>query len=613
MMRRFVKGRMLVWLFAMPLALPTMDAFAGRPELAESADRARQRLQREESFSLEKFSVGTGSTLERNQEAASQNFRPGQQQPIRVDVRKALADIAEQASKKTDDGSSDRKLSLSIAEARKMALENNLSLRVASLEPAIAETALGEERAKFDNIIFAKAKLKSTDAPSIAAENVKFSSTNPALNGQSVKLTKEQQTFDVFEAEAGVKIPLRTGGVVTLSSPFERKKTQGTLSSDEYRSALRFSISQPLLRNAGVRVNEASIRIAGFEQQAVNVKARLQSIRVISLIDKAYWELYAAWADLDVSRQQYELASQNLFMVRRRVEEGLTAAIEVRRAEIGVADRVEALIVAKTRLKLAQRQLKFLLNGQDLALDSEVNIIPTTAPALTNYALDRKRIASEALDGRLELLELELKLAADLAKIEYLENQTLPLFTLDYSYGALSSSRGNFGQAYGDISDNRFNDWAVGLRFELPMTNQARRMQLQGAVQQRIQRLTTKTLQEQTVRREIYDMLDLTEQSWQRMLAARQQVILAGLNYEAELKQFKEGLRTMTEVLEMLSLLGKAQSKEISAVKDYQVALIDLAYATGTLLGYSRVELNINTPAPAPRSTGHTDSQSDAR
>jgi hypothetical protein len=41
--------------------------------------------------------------------------------------------------------------------------------------------------------------------------------------------------------------------------------------------------------------------------------------------------------------------------------------------------------------------------------------------------------------------------------------------------------------------------------------------------------------------------------------AARQNVLLAGLNYDADLKQFREGLRTMTEVLETLTRLGEAQ------------------------------------------------------
>jgi len=37
--------------------------------------------------------------------------------------------------------------------------------------------------------------------------------------------------------------------------------------------------------------------------------------------------------------------------------------------------------------------------------------------------------------------------------------------------------------------------------------------------------------------------------------------------------------------------LGDAQVREIRAVTDYQVYLIDLAFATGTLLGYSQVDL----------------------
>ncbi len=66
-------------------------------------------------------------------------------------------------------------------------------------------------------------------------------------------------------------------------------------------------------------------------------------------------------------------------------------------------------------------------------------------------------------------------------------------------------------------------------------------------------------------------------------------MLIAGLNYDAELKQFNEGLRTMTEVLETLTRLGEAQIKEVRAISDYQIALVDMAYATGTLMGYSKL------------------------
>jgi outer membrane protein TolC len=310
---------------------------------------------------------------------------------------------------------------------------------------------------------------------------------------------------------------------------------------------------------------------------------------VLTAIERGYWGLYIVWGELDVRRQQYENAADNLAMVRKRVTEGLTAAVNINRAEIGVAERLEALIIAETTLKIRQRQLKLLLNDPRMDLDSPTILIPETSPTLLEFKFDRNQLVQRALEGRLELLELELKLAADLTKIDYLRNQTLPMFMLDYNYGSLGRDTSSFGGAFDQAISGNYSDWSVGVRMEMPLSNELRRAQLDRAVQERLQRLTTQQLRELSVRREIYDALDQVDQNWQRILASRQNVLLAGLNYDAELKQFREGLRTMTEVLETLTHLGEAQLREVRAIGDYQVSLIDLAFATGTLLGHSRV------------------------
>ncbi|PPC94913.1 MAG: transporter, partial [Methylotenera sp.] len=514
--------------------------------------------------------------------------------PLQIDIGKALnaVDRGGDTSQLASTMSEQTTQSLTIADVRTKALKNNLTIKVAQIDPLISGAEVREEQAKFDNIIFAYAKYGEIDSPKISGDTVEFKSDNLSLDGQQVKLSTVAQDKRSLSLEAGIRIPLRTGGSVTLSSPLENKSSRGRFDSDEYRSAMRFSMSQPLLRNAGVKVNEASIRIAEYSQQAVQLKTRLQSIRVIAIVDKAYWALYEAWGQLDVRRQQFEYANQNLSMVKHRVREGLSAAVEINRAEIGVADRMDALIVAETNLKLAQRQLRFYMN--DMAEDSiqTGTLVPATQPSLLKYEFNRNKLLDDALSGRVELLEQEIQLAADLTKIDYLENQTLPLFSLDYQYGALSNTNSNFGQNYRNVLNGDFNDWSIGLKFEMPMTNEARKAQLDYAVQQRNQRLATKSLQILTVKKEIYDALDYVDQNWQRILAARQQVLIAGLNYEAELKQFNEGLRTMTEVLETLTRLGEAQAKEVRAIADYQVALIDTAYATGTLLGYSKLDFN---------------------
>lgn len=478
----------------------------------------------------------------------------------------------------------------SLAEIRTRALIHNLSLKIANVDPLIARTQLDEERAKFDQIIFANLKYGDKDLPAISGDDVKFTSNNPALDNELVKLTKTPSQTKSVLGDIGIAIPLRTGGTVTVAAPFENIDKTGNFSSNEYRTGLKFSISQPLLRNAGFAVNEASIQIASVNERASLANTRLQSIRIIAMIDKAYWALNQAWTELEIRQQQYEYATQNLIMVRKRVQEGLTAAIEINRAEIGVNDRLEQLIIAKTNLSLAQRQLKFYLNDSEYPITDDTHFITTTVPDLYNYQFDRDNLVKSAQSNRLDLLETELRLSEDSLRIAFLENQTLPLFSLDYAYGALSDSESSFGRAYSSLNRRDFNEWYVGFRFEMPVSNDARRAQLNRAVQQRMQRLSTKELQELTIQREIYDVLDTLEQNWQRIVTNRQQVAVAGVNYEAELKQFKEGLRTMTEVLEALTRLGDAQMREIQAITDYQVSQVDLAFSTGTLLGYSRVK-----------------------
>jgi outer membrane protein TolC len=479
-----------------------------------------------------------------------------------------------------------------LAKVRALALENNLDLKIAEIDPKISATQVSEEEAKFDDLIFAKAKYGRKDTPKQNMDVVTFTPTSGSslLKNETDKLTAIEQLTQVLDMEAGIVIPLRTGAKVTLSSPFDEKKQFKGVPSAQYQNALRFSVSQPLLRDGGIDTNVAGIRIAKYEQQIIDVKTRLQSIRVLASVERAYWAIYMAWGELDVRRQQYENASDNLAMVKKRVANGLTAAVELNRAEIGVAERRESLITANTTLKIRQRQLKLLLNDTNLNVDSQTLIIPKTSPTLLHFEFDRTELVQKALSGRLELLELELKLAADLTKIDYLKNQTLPLFMLDYNYGSLGRDTGSFDGAFNQAIDGNYSDWSVGMRVEIPLSNELRKSKLERAVQERVQRLSTQQLRELTVKREIYDALDTTEQNWQRILAARQNVILAGLNYDAELKQFREGLRTMTEVLETLTRLGDAQLREVRAISDYQVSLIDLAFATGTLLGHSRVQ-----------------------
>ena len=565
------------------------------------------RMKSAEGLDLKAAGRENPKTLDEVQKELNANqqriIQSNQTQKLIIDVNKAIEDAKSTNKNKNKDKDKTDNLAkgslknlyqtggayslLSITDARQKALQNNLSLKIIRYDPIIATQKLNIERAKFDTIFFANAKYGRKNLPSLSSDLVSLTSDNASLNNQIVKLNNLEQTNEAINAEVGVEVPLRTGGSVVFSAPFTYKNGLSRFGKSEYNSALKFSISQPLLRDAGVNNNEASISIANLEQLGQQARTRLQSIRILATTDKAYWVLNQAWVELEVRTQQHQYATENLTMVKKRVKEGLTAAVEINRAEIGVADRLEQLIIADTNLQISQRQLKFLLNDADFTMETEKGFIPVTNATLTHFEFDVEKLIENALANRLELLDLELKLTEDTARIGNLENQTLPVFNLDYQYGALSQTGNQFTNSFSQLGN--FSDWYVGFRFEMPITNESRLSRLNQAVQQRLQRISSKALQKLAVKKEILDALDIQNQQWKRILTARQQVLIAGINYEAELKQFKEGLRSMTEVLEMLTRLGEAQMKEIKAITDYQIAQIDLAFATGTLLGYSQV------------------------
>ncbi len=480
--------------------------------------------------------------------------------------------------------------SFSVADVRSAVLENNLDLAVIMLDPTIAATKITEEQAKFDATIAANIAYKREDLPRLDNDFVEFTSENDALDKEVVKLTDVEQQKEKLSFDIGIGGKLPTGGKFKVAQMFDESNKLEPQRFEQYVTALKFSFSQPLLRDAGVDVNVASIRLARLDERAKSATTKLKAIHTLAKAEKAYWKLYTARRVLDVREQQYDLAFRNLDLVRQRANQGLSPEIEVIRAEVGVANRLESLFIAETDTRLTQRNLKMMLNLSDVDLNSVTELITTTEPQLVLFDLDGERLVAAATSNRMELLELELDLAADAIRINFAENQVLPLFDLDFEYGVLERGQG-FSNTWQGMWDFDNQTLGIGGRLEIPVTNEKRKSKLRRAILTRMQRLATQERREMLIRQEVYDALDVFHQNWQRVLAARQNVIVSGVNYEAELKQFDLGLRTMREVFEALTQLGEAQVKEVKAIVSYQFSQIDLAFATGTLLGYSRVGL----------------------
>ncbi len=472
---------------------------------------------------------------------------------------------------------------LSLAECRASALEHNLDLKVALVDPEIAAAAVSLEEAAFESAFTTRALWQDTDTPT------------------SSTLTDAQREFGLIEP--GVTIPLRTGGTATVTLPITRDETNNTFATlnPAHTSDLQFSISHQLLRGAGRRVNVAGITIASYNRQAAEALTKLQVIRQLSETDRRYWELYRARRALEVTQQQYELAQAQLDRAERQVRAGRVAEIEVVRAQSGVAERLGAIIAAQNAVLQRQRDLKRIINTPGLDVDSPQMLAPTTLPDPVEYLFDAAGLAKTAEAQRMELLETELRLLADAVNVDVAENGLLPELTLDATY-RINGLGATLEDSFESLSDNKFEDFTIGASLLVPLGNEAAKSRLRDAVLTRLQRLGSYEARRQTIRQEVYDAVDRIESDWQRILANRQATILATRTLQAEQRQFDVGRATSNDVLDATTALAIAQLAELQAVVDYQIGQVALAEATGTLLGAAKVGWEPRDPTrePAP-------------
>jgi len=477
-------------------------------------------------------------------------------------------------------------IKLSIEQCRAMTLKNNLDLKVQLIEPAIAAKQVSAEEAKFESSFFTNLTYNNIDQPSV--------------------IVQQAQQYKSQTADLGVQVPLQTGGTVKFDLADNRTnvtgnifdqngKSLGKYSNVSYTPTTTFSISQPLLRGAGKRMNTYSIRVLEYQRHITDAMTKLEVIRVLANADRGYWRLYAARKELEVRQQEYETAKAQLEQTRRMVLLGEKAAVEETRSEAGVAERLDGIIKAKKELEDRQRELKQMMNEAGLGIDSPAVVVPMTEPDPVRYEIDKERLTKSAVENRMEMLEVELQLAQDSSAVDYYKNQMLPLVALDYTYNmnGIGTARSD---AYDMMFDRTSESYTVGMNLIVPLGNQAAKNRLLEAQYRKRQRLFTKENRRMQIQTEVLGAIEQLEANWQSILAGRQNSILAGRLYEAEKRQFVVGLRTATDVLDAQAKFANAQSTEISALTEYEIAQVDLAYATGTLLGATKVRWEPNVP-----------------
>jgi len=487
-------------------------------------------------------------------------------------------------------------MKLSLQEALAKAMHNNLGVAVQMLTPELREAAVVQANEKF--------------LPSLTLDFGRSSTQNASANFLDAADVATQD-YNIYSGTFSQEIP--GGGNVSLrlnASKYDTNRT-GTTVNPRYNSELRFSFTQPLLKNFGLKTSKREIIVAKtrLSQSEKDLERALQ--QTVYNVEQAYWNLVYAMDNYQVTEQSLEYAQDLLERNQRSVEVGTMAPIEIISAEAEVA-RIEAnLLVAEAQIRNEEDRLKQILNlrAEDPQADL-IRIEPTDVPEEESFVISLDEALTTALQNRPDLESARLGIQNTEFDVGFQKNQLLPNLSFDASYWSPGLSGTQLilnpddpfgpplGQIPGGISDSfkdvfgfEYKNWSLGFTLEVPFNaifSRAALAQAQITLDTALLQLKEQELQIYTDIKIAVRNVETAYKTIQALKVARR---LSERQLEAVTEKLKVGLSTNFEVLQYQRDLSSAQASELNAVIQYNMALAALDRDMGVSLDRNNVTI----------------------
>jgi outer membrane protein TolC len=511
---------------------------------------------------------------------------------------------------------------ISLAEAVALALENGrvggANIRVLAFNPALAQTNIEQALATFDARWTTSMTWNRIDEIANNATNNTVVQLAGLLNGLGLTtspfIKEDQATF-----ESTISKPLPTGGVagITFRTDYEfNNQSIGGL-NPVYFSRLIFNFEQPLLRGAGVEINQISSGILlsriGFEQSRTAFAGSVMDM--LFQVESAYWNLYDAYWNLystDLALQealnQWQLANARATadVVRKQVLYQIEQQYQGFR--LGRLDALAGVLEA-------ERQLRFVTG---LPPEDGCRLVPNDEPTIAPFQPDWCVAVNEALANRPELIEIRQELKGLQLQLRRAKNLTWPDLRFISQYDINGSgdrldgndnaaATGLPANAFRSLASNHFNDWTIGLRLDVPIGfrdahAQVRRVELQ--LGQRLTQLRDQEAQAAFALQQSYRNLVQSQERLQVLATlkrvANDQLVLRQKEFKIlmDSKDVPDPTALITALVDAQRSALAAQIDERRGVTQYNIALADFERQKGTLLAHNNVNIS-DGPLPA--------------
>jgi outer membrane protein TolC len=472
---------------------------------------------------------------------------------------------------------------LSVDDAVRLAIEQNLGLEAERLNPQIQDTTIAEVRA--------------LNAPTLTSAFTNNRTSTPSTNlfsGGETKVTDSR-----FSTELGLAQRLRSGGNYTFAWDSSRSTSTNFFSNFDplLNANIRFAFTQPLLRDFKIDTVRHQLALSERDRAAADVQLRRAIVLTTRAVKNAYWDLISQIDALKAAQQSLDLSRQQLSDNERRVKVGTMAPIDIVEAQSEVARNEEAVIVAEAAIQDAEDQLRAVIFRPDTPDFWSMSIQPSDVAPFRSQAIDLDAAVRRAMGERIDLKLAKNQLEQIDINVRFLSNQTLPDVRAAATYGATAAggslltplteiplgetvtrtvlAQRGFGSVLGDLLTSAFPTWRVGMTFSYPIgtsSDEAALARTRLHLTQRQTELKNLELQAAVEVRSVGRQVQTNQKRVESTRVARE---LAERRLEAAQKKFAAGVETQFFVFQAQRDLAQARTNEVRAISDYNRSLVD--------------------------------------
>ena len=515
-------------------------------------------------------------------------------------------------------------LSLTLAEAIRLTLEQNNDVIVARLEIDAAREDIRAAEGVFDPRL----------VPALSYQRAVSANTS-AIGGATNGRLEQDSLAGAFGMEG--RTPWAGGRfTVDFSSSRLESSNQFARLNPQFPSAFSASYVQPLFRGRAIDTERRQILLARRAADLTDRQLTQVLMDQLTLVEQAYWDLVFAARNLEVQATALSQAQSQVASNERQVQEGTLAPIDVVEAQTQVANFRQSVASAQQTLTEAENRLKSLMLASREAAEWGRPVVPADVSDQPAPPLSLEDAVRLALARRPELAAVDTARAQNEIDREFFLVQARPQFDLVGAYtlsglagGALQATGtppvggndsnaallarlnelseraglnplpvppptggstvpdflvGSYHDSLSNLFTRRYPTAVVQLQMELPIGNNTARANLARTQIASSQIARQRQQLEQVIEAEVRNTLQAVRSSQHRLDGAASARRNALEQYESERRRFESGLSTVFLVLERQTALVTAQAQELRARADLNQAVALLERAVGGTL-----------------------------